>query len=85
MWFLPLRSVHERWFHVFLSHLLAADPAILRLLREDPFDGERPTWVRARAFLYRFATRAEFRETGQQWIRTPLGEVVPPVSRGWNT
>ena len=85
MWFLPLRSVHERWFHAFLASLLVADPAILKLLREDPFDGERPAWVRARAFLYRFATRAEFRQTGQRWIRTPLGEVVPPVSRGWGT
>ncbi len=84
MWFLPLRTVHEEWFYAFLARLLAADRPTLRLLRQDPFDGVRPRWVRARAFLYRFATRAEFRETGQRWIRTPLHEAIPPstLARG---
>ena len=47
MWFLPLRTVHEEWFYAFLAKLLAADRPTLRLLRHDPFDGERPHWVRA--------------------------------------
>ncbi len=80
MWFLPLRSVHEAWFYVFLSKLLEADRQVLRLLQQDPFDGGRPRWVRARSYLYRFATRAEFRETGERWVRTPLGEAIPPLS-----
>ena len=80
MWFLPLRTVHEEWFYVFLSKLLEADRAVLRLLRHDPFDGERPRWVRARTYLYRFSTRDEFRKTGQRWIRTPLYEAIPPLS-----
>ena len=80
MWFLPLRTVHEEWFYAFLGKLLEADAAMLGLLRHDPFDGERPRWVRARTYLYRFATRAEFRETGQRWIRTPLYEAIPPIS-----
>jgi hypothetical protein len=80
MWFLPLRTVHEEWFYAFLGKLLDADPPTLRLLRHDPFDGARPHWVRARSFLYRFATRAEFRETGQRWIRLELYEVIAPLS-----
>ncbi len=80
MWFLPLRTVHEEWFYAFLARLLTADRPTLRLLRLDPFDGGCPRWVRARACLYRFATRAEFRETGQRWIRTPLYMAIPPVS-----
>jgi hypothetical protein len=80
MWFLPLRTVHEEWFYTFLAKLLEADHAVLRLLRHDPFDGERPRWVRARTYLYRFSSRAEFRETGQRWIRTPLYEAIPPLS-----
>ncbi|WP_457972014.1 lipase maturation factor family protein [Arthrobacter sp. D1-17] len=80
MWFLPLRTVHEEWFYAFLTKLLEADRAVLRLLRHDPFDGERPRWVRARTYLYRFATRDEFRKTGQRWIRTPLYEAIPPLS-----
>ena len=80
MWFLPLRSVHEEWFYAFLAKLLEADPGMLRLLRHDPFDGGPPRWVRARSYLYRFATRAEFRTTGQRWVRTPLNEAIPPLS-----
>jgi len=80
MWFLPLRTVHEKWFYAFLAKLLEADRPTLRLLRKDPFDGARPRWVRARSYLYRFATRAEFRATGQRWIRIPLGDSIPPLS-----
>ncbi|MDQ0856232.1 hypothetical protein QFZ79_004343 [Arthrobacter sp. V4I6] len=80
MWFLPLRTVHEEWFYAFLAKLLEADRPMLRLLRHDPFDGGRPRWVRVRSYLYRFSTRAEFRATGQRWIRTPLYVAIPPVS-----
>jgi hypothetical protein len=80
MWFLPLRTVHEEWFYAFLGKLLEADRCTLLLLREDPFDGEPPRWVRVTSFLYRFATRAEFRETGERWVRTLLYEAIPPLS-----
>ncbi|MGP0223862.1 MULTISPECIES: lipase maturation factor family protein [unclassified Paenarthrobacter] len=80
MWFLPLRTVHEDWFYAFLNKLLQADPPTLRLLRHDPFDGDKPRWVRARSYLYRFASRAEFRETGNRWVRVPLYDAVPPLS-----
>ena len=82
MWFLPLRTVHEEWFYAFLDRLLEADKATLRLLRQDPFDGERPRWVRARSYLYRFASRAEFRGTGERWVRVLLYDAVPPVQLG---
>ncbi|TQJ61756.1 lipase maturation factor [Arthrobacter sp. SLBN-83] len=80
MWFLPLRSVHEEWFYAFLAKLLAADRQMLRLLRHDPFDGAAPRWVRVRSFHYRFASRKEFRETGNRWVRTLLYEPIPPTS-----
>ena len=80
MWFLPLRTVHEEWFYAFLAKLLEADRAVLRLLRKDPFDGVRPRWVRVHSYLYRFASRAEYRETGQRWVRTRLYEAIPPLS-----
>ena len=79
MWFLPLRTVHEEWFYAFLMKLLAADPATLRLLRQDPFDGERPRWVRARSALYEFSTHEEFRETHDRWVITPLRELIRPI------
>lgn len=80
MWFLPLRTIYEDWFLAFLTKLLEADQPTLRLLREDPFDGGRPRWVRVRTCLYRFSTREEFRRTGERWVRTPLYEAVPPMS-----
>ncbi|WP_426302821.1 lipase maturation factor family protein [Arthrobacter sp. R-11] len=80
MWFLPLRTIHEPWFYAFLHKLLDADHATLRLLRLDPFDGGRPRWVRVRTFLYRFASRAEFRENGERWVRLELYEAIPPLS-----
>jgi len=79
MWFLALGYRDERWFQVLLVKLLLADRATLRLLRLDPFHGERPSAIRARLFLYRFASRAERRETGLWWIREPVAELVRPV------
>ncbi|WP_353828704.1 lipase maturation factor family protein [Agromyces sp. SYSU T0242] len=82
MWFLPLGRIEEDWFLRLLERLLEADPATLKLLARDPFDGERPTAVRARTELYRFSTRAEHRSSGEVWIRQPLGVAIPPISMG---
>ena len=79
MWFLPLGRMWEPWFEVLLLRLLQADAATLRLLRHDPFDGEPPTWVRANAYHYRFSTHAEYRATGQRWMRTFEHEVIGPA------
>ncbi len=82
MWFLPLgslRRLDEPWFEAFLAALLRADAPTLRLLARDPFDGARPVAVRAVAYRYRFATRAEFRATRERWARTRLGVVVGPA------
>jgi hypothetical protein len=79
MWFLALGSADDRWFRALLVKLLEADRPTLRLLRTDPFDGERPAAIRARRYLYRFATRAQRRETGDWWVREEAGTLVPPV------
>ncbi|TWH28879.1 lipase maturation factor [Isoptericola variabilis J7] len=79
MWFLPLGSGGHLWFERFLLRLLEADPATLRLLRRDPFDGERPRWVRARMYRYRYTTPEERRRTGAWWVRSERGVVVDPV------
>ena len=78
MWFVPLAPRMARpWLPRLLDRLLEADPLILRLLGPDPFDGERPAWVRARLFRYRFTTPAERRESGAWWHREEIGEVIP--------
>lgn len=81
MWFLALGSTAQlRWFVPFLGKLLEADPPTLRLLAHDPFAGERPRWVRARLYRYRFATPAERRATGDRWVRDDQGLMVDAVN-----
>ena len=80
MWFLPLGRSLDDWFAVFLTRLLEADAATLALLRRDPFGGERPAWVRVVGYRYRFATRAERRETGARWMRESPRTIVRPIS-----
>ncbi|WP_306231905.1 lipase maturation factor family protein [Agrococcus beijingensis] len=78
MWFLALGQ-RGPWFRVLLERLLEADAPTLRLLGHDPFGGERPEWVRARVYRYRFATRVEHRATGQVWMREERGLLVAPM------
>lgn len=80
MWFLALRGGDDRWFGTFLVRLLEADRPTLRLLRADPFGGERPTAVRARLFRYRYTTRAEHRATGDTWVRAPVADLAGPLT-----
>nr|WP_211160418.1 lipase maturation factor family protein [Microbacterium sp. MF43] len=80
MWFLPLGRSLDDWFTVFLVRLLQADAPTLRLLARDPFGGERPRWVRAVAYRYRFSTRAEFRRSRERWVREWRGEVLGPLA-----
>ncbi|ADG74708.1 protein of unknown function DUF1222 [Cellulomonas flavigena DSM 20109] len=80
MWFLALGSSAQlRWFLPLLGRLLEADRPTLRLLADDPFDGDPPRWVRARLFGYRFATRAERRASRARWVRHETGTLVGPV------
>ena len=80
MWFLPLGRHLDDWFRAFLVRLLQADRATLRLLRVDPFDGERPRWVRVVSYRYRFATRRERRELGVRWVRDRRRVILTPVT-----
>ncbi|MEU6158666.1 lipase maturation factor family protein [Streptomyces sp. NPDC047130] len=80
MWFLALSPVPARWFTVFVEKLLEGDRPTLRLLRRAPFPpGSPPRWIRARLFRYRFATRAERRETGAYWVREYVRDFLPPT------
>ncbi|WP_167050975.1 lipase maturation factor family protein [Salinibacterium sp. ZJ77] len=78
MWFLALGSPDDAWFDVLLRRLLEADRPTLRLLRIDPFRGERPRWVRATVYVYRFSTHEEHRRTRLIWIRDPVAVSHPP-------
>jgi hypothetical protein len=80
MWFIPLSPFYAQgWFGPFLQRLLEGDRRILRLLRRNPFPDGPPTFIRARLFRYRYTSWREWRETGEWWVRTPVGELVGPA------
>ncbi len=89
IWFLPFtvsvtsRGIHvrgyERWFLRFIKKLLANDPAILRLMRANPFPDQPPACMRARFYRYRYTDPATKRATGAWWTRELLGEYLTPV------
>jgi hypothetical protein len=80
LWFLPLSPRYgERWFVPFLTRLLEGDGPTLRLLRGNPFPEGPPRFVRALLYRYRFTTLQERRDTGAWWVRTYLGEYMPPI------
>ena len=85
MWFAAMSPVYDYmehpWFIVLVQKLLQGDPATLKLLSKNPFPKE-PKLIRARLYRYRLATAQQRRETGQWWMRSPVGEYLPPVSLG---
>jgi Lipase maturation factor len=81
MWFAAMGApADEPWFGVLLRRLLEADPGVLGLLAYDPFDGRRPTFVRAESYTYHFTTPEEHARTGRWWTRTRVGPYYPAVS-----
>jgi Lipase maturation factor len=81
MWFAAMsRYTEQPWFVNFAAKLLQGDPAVLSLLRVNPFAGAPPRYIRARLYRYRFSTAEERRQTGAWWQRELAGEWFPPVS-----
>ena len=82
MWFAALGTCEENpWFLNFLARLLQGEPAVLRLLANDPFSGAPPRFVRASLYDYHFTDRAARRSTGAWWRREFAGDYCPVVSR----
>jgi hypothetical protein len=63
-----------------VGRLLEGDKATLKLLRHNPFPDAPPALMRARLYQYRFTSRAERRETGAWWARTPVAMWLPPLA-----
>jgi hypothetical protein len=78
MWFAALagdcRSVP--WFFQFEQRLLEGSPAVLGLLRENPFPTRPPRYVRARLYLYRFTSWG----SRSWWSRKDRGLFCRPLS-----
>ncbi|WP_328315780.1 lipase maturation factor family protein [Streptomyces sp. NBC_00388] len=82
MWFAAISPAYaDPWFRRLLTKLLDNDPAVLKLLRTNPFPASAPTYLRARLYRYRYTDRRERRETRAWWHRTPAGDYVSPVRK----
>jgi hypothetical protein len=77
MWFVPQSPMFLPWFEQFLLRLSEGSPAVLDLLENDPFPGQRVPNIRVSAYRYHFASPELHRETGQWWTREYLGPFFP--------
>jgi hypothetical protein len=81
MWFAAMgRYTDYPWFVNFTAKLLQNDPAVLSLLRSNPFPERPPRYVRAMLYRYRFSTPEERRRTSGWWQREEEGPWFPAVS-----
>jgi hypothetical protein len=78
MWFAALASCDDSpWLDRLFQRLLEGSPPVLGLFAEDPFEGRRPTQVRATVREYRFADLATHRRTGAWWVTGPAAPFCP--------
>ena len=81
MWFAALGSYRENpWFGRLIVRLLQGSRDVSQLLAKNPFPHDRPRYIRAMFYRYRFTTLRERRETGAWWKREQLREYLPTVS-----
>jgi hypothetical protein len=85
MWFEALNVLNPHatpnpWFLNFCARLLQGEPAVLRLLANNPFPTTPPKYIRAQVYVYRFTDFAERRATGDWWHREFVGSYGPVLS-----
>jgi hypothetical protein len=79
MWFAALEDPRNLpWFWHFLEGLLENRPAVMDLLKTNPFPNDPPTYIRARFYEYTYASREE-KARGVWWNRRLLGLYFPAV------
>jgi hypothetical protein len=81
MWFLPLSSSYAQpWLIPLCRGLLTNEPAIIRLLRTNPFHDIPPVHVRATLYRYSFSSPRELASQHIWWRRQRIGEYLAPLS-----
>ena len=79
IWFAAMSDYrHQPWLVHLVYKLLLADPGSLSLLGQNPFPGERPTFVRAELYEYEFTGFDD--SSGDWWKRRRIGQYLPAVS-----
>jgi hypothetical protein len=80
MWFAALGSYEQDpWVEAFCRRLLEGSPAVLHLLRANPFPDKPPAFVRLSRYEYHFTDWQTRRRTGAVWTRTLVGPYSPVI------
>ena len=81
MWFAALDPAgNEHWLGVLMSKVLEGSPAVVGLLSDNPFSGERPRYARLAIYRYDFTTPEDSVRTGNWWQRRLIGYLTESVS-----
>jgi hypothetical protein len=65
------------WFDHLLDRLFEGSPAVLGLLRHNPFPDEPPRYLRAALYEYRFTDTVTRQREGTWWQRKRLRQYAP--------
>lgn len=77
MWFAAMSDYrYHPWIISLIGKLLQGNKEVLGLLGDDPFKGQKPRFVRAELYLYKFTDAGE----PGWWKRTRLAEYLPPLT-----
>jgi predicted DCC family thiol-disulfide oxidoreductase YuxK len=81
LWFAALEFPERNpWVTLLCGRLLQASPPVLGLFALNPFPDHPPQFVRAELYDYQFTSPAVRAMRGQWWVRTLIGEYVPPCA-----
>jgi len=81
MWFAAMGYYHNHlWVRRLLMRLMEGEPSVQALFKLNPFQKDRPRYIRCVLFDYRFTSWKERRATGAWWRRERRGLYGPGVS-----
>jgi len=81
MWFAALGTWREnQWVLALMERLLQGEPAVTRLLADNPFAGHPPRYIEATVWEYHFTDFKTRAQTGDWWSREFKGLYCPIVS-----
>lgn len=79
IWFSAMGSYHHSpWLFVFIYKLLKAEPSLLKLIKQDPFAGERPQYIKIDKYHYKMPKLSQHSKLW--WHRSYESEFLPPIS-----
>ena len=84
LWFAALQAErnypYREWFIRLIENLLEANPNVLRLVKLDPFNGQKPKMVRIQLYYYEFTDLTEKKSNGNWWKRKFVRTYVGPLA-----